>query len=683
MAERRNLIIEHKFIRYMNESIFSLAYLQYTYEVLGKDIIDPYIPMFCKCIVDNNINPIDIKKLKEAMASIYGISNLTFGAVQVICDRMATQKVGIIEKKDGVMYVNKDKLYENQASLKSDDTIIEQYDNLVTSISEYSQKFPKAYDRATVDAGLMNFIESHGIDLFCGQGKQVYDSILKHEDKRLSYVISKYVIEDKERGGHVADLLSRLAKGNAISNLVSLSSRSNFSGSLKNVTVIIDTPFFYNLLGANCESNREAAEELMTILQRNGAHFSMYQHNLHEVYSTLDDAVERLRTNNYLYEKSSRLLKMAIAEGFSSMQMDAMRSNVEVIRSNWNIADEGVPDCPNGYKDIDTAALTEIITDAYTNNHNRGLFNHEVGMIAVDVDSICYTYRIRGNAPVQSLKGCKALMLTTNKIIANTSNDRRINVANHKIPVCATDIFLSCILWCNYPRENNSLNKKLLISECYNNILLDDTLLTAFYNDIKAKRLANSITENQYNALATSRLAIQLLGEKTQNDIDAYTDRTSTEILHILEQEHKDELNRVQKEADAKVEAAKKESEENKARIIAEHMVQISEKDAAIGELKARIDVVDGKCKRIANAVSFVVMLLLSFALFCGFFAKRYIPETFWDAHYSISWIWYTFDSLLSFWAFLNWFGWIWKFADLKTYIYNKTYENARRLLME
>lgn len=83
----------------MNESIFSLAYLQYTYEVLHKDILDPYIPMFCRCILEKSINPIGIKEIKEAMASIYGISNLTYGAVQVICDRMATSKVGILEKK--------------------------------------------------------------------------------------------------------------------------------------------------------------------------------------------------------------------------------------------------------------------------------------------------------------------------------------------------------------------------------------------------------------------------------------------------------------------------------------------------------------------------------------------------------------------------------------------------------
>ena len=420
----------------------------------------------------------------------------------------------------------------------------------------------------------------------------------------------------------------------------------------------------------------------MIILKRNGAHFSMYQHNLQEVYSALDDAIQRLRTHNYDLKKSSRLLKMAVAEGSSSIQMDAMRTNVDTIINKWDIKEEHVPDIPKGYVDIDLHTLKEIIEEAYTKNHTRSLFHHEISMIEKDIDSICYTYRIRGKSIIENLKGCKALILTTNKIIAATSNDERINRARHKIPVCATDIFLSCILWSNYPEKNDSLNKKLLISECYNNIHIDDTLMTKFFEDIKAKKLAHNISESQYMELTTSRLALTLLGEKTQNDIDAYTDRTSAEILAIIEQEHKDEIERVRKEGEEIVNAVRESNKENEARIMAEHKNVIETKDNQINSLQGQIKNVESRCVFIANCVSHIFSGLITIVLLFLFWNKGNLIQLFEGNCKLLNWWWIGIDGILTLWAALNWLGWIPKFADLKAKIWKYTYKKCKSILL-
>ena len=667
----------------MNTSIYSLAYLQYTYEVLRKDILDLYVPMFCKCLLQDNACEVDLKRIKEAMNAIYGIDNITYGAIRSICDRMASRKYGILEKRNGVFYVIKGKLNGYQLTLNKDDKIIDDFNILIKNISDFSSSFPKKYTTDEVEKGFLNFIDLHGIDMLVGQGSKVFNSILKQENKRLSYVISRYILHNKEEGGNAIDVLNRLAKGNAISNLVSLSGRNNYTGNLSNVVVIIDTPFFYNLLGANNESNRDAAIELMTILKRNGAHFSMYQHNLNEVYTTLDDTINRLLTHDYDLKKSSRLLRMAVAEGYSSLQMEAMRANIETIRDKWGITEEEVPNIPNGYKDIDVALLTEIIDSSYTNNHSRTLFYYEKNMLSKDVDSINYTYRLRGNSVAQNLKGCKALMLTTNRIIATTSNNEQINIKKHLIPVCVTDMFLSTILWSNYPSNNDSLNKKLLISECYNNIQLDDALMIRFFEDIKEKRINEQISENQYLMITTSRLAKSILGDITQNDINAYTDRTSAEIIDIIEQEHKDEIEKVQLEGADKI---KREQERNLKEIehlTKQHNEDITEKTNKIEYLEGQIEHVDNYCKGMASMLSNALMLVISILLFIGFFAKRYLPTSFWKLHPSVSLCWYIIDGILSLWAFFNWIGIIWKFADLKQCLYRKVYMYFRRRLIK
>lgn len=107
----------------MNETIFSLAYLQYMHEVLGKDIIDCYVPLFCKCIIKDGATEIDVKKLKDSMSSLYGISNLTSGAIDTILNRMASSNYSILSKNNGRFYVNEPKLTEYEVKLNKDDRI--------------------------------------------------------------------------------------------------------------------------------------------------------------------------------------------------------------------------------------------------------------------------------------------------------------------------------------------------------------------------------------------------------------------------------------------------------------------------------------------------------------------------------------------------------------------------------
>ena len=136
-----------------------------------------------------------------------------------------------------------------------------------------------------------------------------------------------------------------------------------------------------------------------------------------------------------------------------------------------------------------------------------------------------------------SLKTCKAILLTSNEQIAYASKIHEKNEWQYQstIPVCVTDIFLSTILWANYPTKNDNLNIKQLISECYNIIELDNRLLNRFYEDINRMHKENTITEEQFYLLNASNLTYSLLENKTLNDIEEYTDKTPREILEDIQ----------------------------------------------------------------------------------------------------------------------------------------------------
>ncbi len=662
----------------MSETIFCLAYLQYMHEVLRKDIIDCYVPLFCKCIIKDGITKIDVQKLRDSMSSLYGITNLTFGAIETILSRMANSNYSILSKNNGRFIVNERKLAEYEVKPHKDDRIKEEFDSLVSDILEYSKRFENNFSREGIEEGLFKFLDNHGFDLLNGNESKVYDSILRHQEKRLTYVISRFIVNNNRDGGNAIDILNRLAKGYAITKLVCFKDLSKFSGRLNGITVFIDTPFFYNLLGANDNANQESSEELMSILKRNGANFAIFNHNLNEVHSCFNDAIDRLRTGNYDIRKSSRLLSMAVAEGFTALQLENMYNKIESIKSKWDILVQDAPKSKRGYSEIDADCLTSIITDAYTNNRTRHIFSHEINMIENDVDSISYIYRIRGNETVQSLKGCKAILLTTNHIIAAASYDSRISSLNHRIPACVTDVFLSTILWTNNPSESENLNRKLLLCECYNNIQLDDLLLARYLDDIKKKRLALDITDNQYLTLTTSTLALHLLVDKTQNDINAYTDRTPNEILQILEQQHKDEIEKVEKQGEQRLKEEQAKSKKEINDLQEQHRKEITEKDTTIKSLSDTIDYLDQRCqkraKMFANIISYIVSILLGLLLLLN----HYIPNEYW--HTSPYFIWVLIGNVIDLifvgWSLWNIFGKPWKFASLKDYLYKKFYKN-------
>ncbi len=653
----------------MNKSIFSIAYLEYMHSVLNKDIIDSYIPMFCTCLLKQSGDIVDPAVLKISMIDIYGISNLTAGAVDSICNRMVSK--GILYKSQGQMFINRDKLGQYEVSLNKDDRILTDYDRLVAGIAEYSKNLPKEYSQAEVSDGLLQFLDKHDVDILIEHNTEIFQKITKHEDNRLAYVISRYVLDSEEKGGDALNILSRLSKGNAITNLVCLSGLSSYTGKLNDLTIYIDTPFFYNLLGANSLSNKESAEELMEILQKNGAKFAMFRHNYNEVCTNLNDVIYRLQTGNYDLRRSSRLLKTAVREHYTSMQMKVILNNVDAVRNKWEIDIPENPDIPNGYFDIDIVKLEQIITDKYTQQHSRELFYHEMNMLSIDVDSIVFTYRLRGGTMARTLKSSKAIFLTTNKVIANASNAPEISTIRHQIPVCTTDMFLSAILWTNSPRESEQLKRKLLISECFNTIKLDDALLARFFEDIKAKRLAENISENQYLALTTSHLSLSLLGDKTLNDINAYTDRTANEILEILEQEHQNEINAIRKETEINIEAVTKRKDDEISALKDVHSNEIAEKDETIAALQDTVGYVEQRCERDARRGANVISGVIFIVIASLFIVKAYAPKEFFEKCKAASYIWYIVNTILTLWAILNWIGCIPKFADLKYRIYN------------
>ncbi len=651
----------------MEKGIYGLAYLQYNFEK-NRDIIDAYIPMVCHCLAEMRAETAEVLPLREKLAEIYGLNNITDGAIITIFERMAKDKYGFLKANDGLFIVNKTKVAV-EGNKKPKDNLIAGFDNIVTKVESYCKNFPVNYKRDQIEEGLFHFMDQYDVDLTLGDVKALCKQLTKYkkEEKHLKYIISKFLIDASDKEPEAITLMVKLAKGHALSSLVCLQDLHKMNGSLKDVEIYLDAPMVFNLLDLNDRANYHLASELMQILKENGANFCIFEHNYNEVISTLTDARDRLATGNYDLRKSSRLLKMAHRERMSSIQIGVKIDEFSLLLENWHVSVKGRPELPDGYQEIDAQLLYDIIKDVYTNKGTRDLFFNELNMLETDIDSISFVYRLRGNIACTSLKNSKALLLTTNRVISTASHDKRINYLHHAIPACPTDVFLSTILWTNYPKSNDDLNQKLLMSECYNGIELDDQLMIKYYEQLKSRQANGQITEAQFLQATTSRLALDLLADKTLNDVNAYTDRTTSEILEIINIAHSSELNALEAQKNREIAEAQEISEKKH-----------KEDQETIDKLKKGIDIHHNNIRKLSNKVASIISGFILFGLLALFICIRLYPQPTSTCLVGVILYWLAW-LLVTVWAVLSWSGILPQKIHVHRFISDWLYKRMKR----
>lgn len=539
--------MHQKLFMMINKTLVTYAFLEVLSE-RKEDIIDIHIPLISSLILENSMETIDRVKLLSLFKNTYEIENITHGAIESILERMKNK--GLIKKEKGKLYPIIDKI-SKEISPYSENFELE-FKTLISNIIEFAKNELEHNDLTIedVERGLLDFLSFYNGDLILDRPhlEQKLLNTQKNEKNNIKYIISKYIIYAEQHTPQNIEILLKIAKGHIISDVITLPNFNSYIGKMKSVKVALDAPIIFNLLGLNGDANFSLTEELMALLRELGVNFILFNHNYNEVINTIQDAIRRLETNNYDLSKSSRVLRFAIRNNKNSFFIKTKQTQLEDILEKWNIKIFEKPELKKGYKDIDCLKLSEYIRNIYSREGDKDLEIYKEELINTDVDTISYIFRMRGNKPSNSLKNCNAIMVTTNTTIANASRIDGISEITHIIPVCVTDIFLSTILWLNFPKKNEKINNILLMSQCYNNVALNDKLLAMYYTRIEKMEKQGVISKEQVLILRTNEIAFKLLEKKTMNSPEKFTDMTTDEILEEIEFKQKIVINNLRQE---------------------------------------------------------------------------------------------------------------------------------------
>lgn len=614
----------------IDNTILGYAIL-YHYSEKGMDILDIYIPLFCKAIVAENLTVVDRDNMKRILAERYGLCAITLGAIDSILKRMVTQ--GYLKKDNHKLLINNTKVIDF-ANIHPEGEVERDFDILTRKIAKYANEvFNETYNLDEISNALILFLDKHGSEIVLDKNAVVNKLNQIKAKKQIGYVISKFILNAYENDYEDIRIFTKLAKGRILARVVTLSEFDSYIGKLDKVQVALDAPLVFNLLCLNGDSGHKLTVELLEILKKNGAKFIIFKNNYHEITNTINNAIYRLRTHQWEYDKSSRVLKYAIRNNLSPFHLQTKLSQVDSLLEKWKIEKVDAPSYPEKYKEIDIKRLTELISRKYSNNGKVELDDTQKVRIATDVDSISYIFRIRGNSSVASLKQCKAILVTNNVAISYASNDGKLSTIRHNIPPCVTDVFLSTILWTAYPGNNSDLNDKVLLCECASNMLLSDDIIKRYYEKVNQLNKENRITKEQVLILTSTNIAMNLLERHTLNDSERFTDETPEEILREIEET------------------------QNK-----------------------RINTVNKNLKRTSHYISVVIFWLL-WSIITTILILKYID--FEDSRAISNWILYILQFITGLWGVLSWGGFIWSKANIISYLEKIIYRKRSEWLFK
>ena len=613
----------------INRTITSYTILNYFSEK-GISQIDLYVPFACKCINKNASQTVSIEDLKKWFSEEYGLSKIYQGVFVSLLKKMTS--LGILSLGGGCYKINKQQLIKEIEKFHEIDNS--------SSIEELCQKlilfskenFGVEFSIEETQNGILRFLENHDGDIILDE-KGLIDRVARQTEKskKLNYILSKFIIWSKDNSSETFQLFKNIAKGHALSSLLSMKGVCNYVGKMSGVTIALDSPIIFNLLSLNEKVYFDMSSELLGILKKQGCYFIIFKQHYQEVLQTFNSTIHLLYTKDYSLDKASRLLKYAVRNNISASFLKSKRELLDSILSKWNISICEAPSIPNRYSEIDSVKLKELLMKRYLDN-NVEIDDNKRKTIENDVDVISYIYRMRGNSPASNLKNCNAILITTNTALAYASKHPELSNVCHSIPVCMTDAFLSTILWFCYPDTSSDINEKVLLSECYNNLSLSDEILHRFYSEVKELDASTPISEEIMLNINTSRMVQELLESKTFNETSLYTDKTTAEILQEIE---------------------------------------IS-RNTEIKTLSGTLDNHDTKFLSIAKIAAGTIIFFVWLGLVVLFLILKYIDYSNWTN------IWKIVLNILSvipaLWGLLSWFGIIKNKAYILDFLTNKIY---------
>jgi len=519
----------------MTNAVLSLAILKVNWDQLKRDYIEIFVPLIVYLIHKRKLSEIDVNKICSIFSDEWGLT-IPYYPMVTILNRV--KKRGFIRKRMNSWFPVENKIlgsnYINisSAQLRKHEKVISEFIKFCEA--EYGEKLSKEES----NLALISFLKAYDLDILFACHQQTILPDVK-ASKKHKFLISSFIKKSSQSEPEVFQYIADIAIGHILANALLFDDFSKFQGKLKGTCLYFDTSFIFSLIGLAGSDRYKVVSDFIKTLSGLGSNLFIFRHTYEETKGILETCLQWIGKSGYDPLKASAALNYCVQSNFKSSDVERLIVNLDSKLEEYNIVVQETPDpTSNSEYQIDEKELSDKIISNYKSINPAFDESDKSLTIEYDVKSISRIYKLRKGRQPKNIKEARHIFVTANSALAYASKKFEDTIEDSfTIPACLTDVLLGTLIWLQLPHKMERINEKKLIADCYAAMQPDNTIIGKYLKELEKLRNEGKTNENEYYLLRTSRVARELLAEKTMGDPKNVFEKTPQEILQEIKRE--------------------------------------------------------------------------------------------------------------------------------------------------
>lgn len=559
---------------------------------LNGNILDEYIPFVATIIVDEDMAEINEDIITKKMSEKYGVAFQPTFIRQVLSQAISKH---IIVKEREKFIVNKEVIGKYILQMES---FSYDFNFLLDDFEKYAnaQRFFPAHE--TIEETVLKFLENYDDHVLYNN---IGDITM---DNAFIYHWSNYILQLQKTNEHLFDFVQGLCFASLIKTALFYSGELNKSSA--NLTLYLDTPMIFALMGMDTLERSEAYKYLIKKASSVGMTLKVFDQNFEEAKSIMERASRWATSTEYDSSKANKVAQFFHDCEMADVDISEYIHDFEASLNALGITKEQTNYLPEeNLFQADEIKLFEAIKQEYGRRSLKYKTDEAYdNSIQTDVRSLVMTQRKRAGSCSTNLKSARCIFITTNNVIAKVSKDYSTydELTIDKIPVSITADLFGTLMWLDYPAEADKYGNLKLIADCKALIKPTATMIATFNLELEKayKRRDSDLTEEKFLFLRSHPIVKEFLLDATNGDYSQFDDNTWVSVYGRI-------IAKAQYEGEQKYIVEKSDHEKTKSELL-EAENKIEQKSL---ETKKLQEIVANQNEKYSSILSTIVAILI------------------------------------------------------------------------
>ncbi len=456
-----------------NLAAVSMAMLQTQFNK-KMDYLDMFKSFVIEAIKSDLSSKIDIKNISTFIKLEFGIE-IPQRVIEKIINRMHKEDYFVqIEHHNKYSLPKAEKFGDSSFKFLRED-LIKKCDEFTIKLINFARDiYGKDWTEQNAIDEISNFLNQYDIEIIKSYVKKNSLSLPQYKQGS-TLIISMFIIKQQKENPYLFNYFVDIVSGYILSRILYENDCEMKPLKLNETMIILDTTLLMPLLGYNGKEEKESFTELLNLLKKFKAQICCYKHDRDEVESLLSTVCSKLRSGDLNWSNPCFIYFLSMK--FDLAYIDSLSISLDKDIAELGIRIIGVPSHNDFADEIDESKLAEQLSVRMSRDKT----------IKIDVCSVAATKRYRCGLTTKKIEKSKAIFISTNKFLVETSNlmiKEDIGYDKNIIPVCMTDCDLTVKLWLKDPVKFPDLPKKRVIADCYASLRPNEHDYTIFLKNL-------------------------------------------------------------------------------------------------------------------------------------------------------------------------------------------------------